>query len=239
MSKNRRTIADPFHDRMRRGERILLLIYLPIHIFAMPALLALLMTHMGIEYTEITLNFLYYAAGAVLVFLIARRFLRAEFDPLCDNWMKVLLSVLEGYLIMTAMALILSAVKLGVGLDGANPNNSSVQSMLGSQFGKMFTLTVLLAPLVEEPIFRGAIFSGIRVKNRIWAYIITILLFGLYHVWQYAYISGDYKYLIYVIDYIPATFALCWTYDRTDTIWSPIALHMLINAVSLTALGNM
>ena len=96
MSKNRRTIADPFHDRMRRGERILLLIYLPIHIFAMPALLALLMTHMGIEYTEITLNFLYYAAGAVLVFLIARRFLRAEFDPLCDNWMKVLLSVLEG-----------------------------------------------------------------------------------------------------------------------------------------------
>lgn len=239
MSNNTRTKPSIFHDRMRFCERVLLLIYLPVHVLVMPEILAFLMTRFGIEYSEITLNFLYYAVSAVLVFMISRRFLRAEFDPLCDGWLTVLLSVLEGYLIMTALALILSAVKLGVGLEEANPNNSSVQSMLGSQFWKMFALTVLLAPLVEEPIFRGAIFSGIRKKNRVWAYVVTILLFGLYHVWQYAYISGDYKYLIYVIDYIPATFALCWVYDRTDTIWSPIALHMLINAVSLTALGNM
>ena len=228
-----------FYDRMYRGERILLLLYLPIHIFAVPALLAFLMNRLGIEYSETTLNLLYYGTGAVLVFLISRRYLRVEFDTLCDYVLEVLFSVLIGYLIMTVLSYGLAALKLGIGLENANPNNASVQNLLGNEFGKMFALTVFLAPLVEEPVFRGAIFGGLRKKSRIWAYVITIILFGTYHVWQYAYISGDIKYLIYIVDYIPATFALCWAFDRTNTIWSPIALHMLINAVSLTALGNM
>ena len=34
---------------------------------------------------------------------------------------------------------------------------------------------------------------------------------------------------------IPAGYALAWLYDKTNCIWMPIFLHMLINALASAA----
>ena len=62
----------------------------------------------------------------------------------------------------------------------------------------------------------------------------SMLLFALYHVWAYALESP--VYLLYILQYLPISYLLCRCYERTDSIWSSIFLHMLVNAVSIRAL---
>ena len=76
--------------------------------------------------------------------------------------------------------------------------------------------------------------AGKVKKRRIAAYVVSILVFSLYHIWQYA--LYDPHYWLYILQYIPAGYVLCRTYERTDTIWAPIFLHMLNNGMALKML---
>ena len=82
--------------------------------------------------------------------------------------------------------------------------------------------------------FRAGIFGTLRRYNRWAAYIAATLVFSAYHV--YAYALQDSTYWLYIIQYIPVSFLLCRVYERTNTIWSSIFFHMLVNWVSMNAL---
>ena len=43
---------------------------------------------------------------------------------------------------------------------------------------------------------------------------------------------GGKSVLLAALQYIPAGIALGWTYEKSNTIWAPILLHMTINAIS-------
>ena len=89
----------------------------------------------------------------------------------------------------------------------------------------------MVAPIVEEIVFRGAVFGALRQKNRLLAYVVSVLLFSLYHVWGY--MLADWKLIIFIIQYIPVSFLLCRLYERTSSIWSCIFMHMLVNSISI------
>jgi membrane protease YdiL (CAAX protease family) len=36
------------------------------------------------------------------------------------------------------------------------------------------------------------------------------------------------------VQYLPAGLALAWAYEKADTIWAPILMHMTINQISIT-----
>lgn len=228
-----------FQNQMSRWETVLLLLYLPIHVFLMPAILEFLFRSAGISYTMMQLNVCYYAVSTAIVFLLSHRFLRRNFDVLCDRLWGVLFTVVIAYFLQQALMYLVAIIELPFGIAGDNQNNSAVQDMLQYGYGTMFGIVVFMAPITEEVLFRGAVFGTLRKRNRFAAYAVTILLFGLLHVWQFVVPENDWKYLIHIIDYIPATWALCWVYERTGTIWSPIALHMLVNAISVTALKSL
>ena len=96
---------------------------------------------------------------------------------------------------------------------------------------------MLLTPLVEELMFRGGIFGLLRRRSRVLAYAGSILLFAVYHTWQYA--LTDPRNWLYLLQYLPASFALCRCYEKTESIWTPILFHVLNNGVSLLALSLM
>ena len=73
-----------------------------------------------------------------------------------------------------------------------------------------------------------------RRRGRLAAYAVSVLLFCFYHVWQYVLL--DWRYLLQMINYIPVSVALCYSYEKSGTIWVPIAFHMLVNAISMSAL---
>ena len=61
--------------------------------------------------------------------------------------------------------------------------------------------------------------------------------FALYCVWQFVYSYGtvDFRYLLLFLQYVPMSLALTWCYDNGGSIWSPIALHMVLNALILAS----
>ena len=223
-----------FTSRMTRGETIAALLYLPLHVWLLPRLLYSLPETAGL--TDLTVNVAVYVFGTVYMLALLGRFLRRDFDPLCDHFGYCILQVLICYGMMLAFNLLLSGILTLVFPAGSvNPNNDAVMEMAGVEFGKTAALAIFLAPLVEEPVFRGAIFGSLREKNRILAYALSMLLFALYHVWGYA--LSDPIYWLYLLQYLPVSWLLCRCYERCNSIWGSIFFHMMVNAVSISALN--
>jgi len=83
--------------------------------------------------------------------------------------------------------------------------------------------------------FRAGVFGLLRKYNRVAAYAASMILFSVYHIWAYA--ISDASYWIYVIQYLPVAFLLCRCYERCNSIWGSIGLHMLVNGMSMWALN--
>ena len=231
-----RTSPDPtlFTSRMTRGETIAALLYLPLHVWLLPTILYSLPEIAPLS--DLTVNIIVYITGAVYMLVFLGRFLRRDFDPFCDHMGYCILQILVCYGMMLAFNLILSGVlTLLLPADSANPNNSAVMEMAGVEYGKTAALAIFLAPLVEEPVFRGAIFGTLRSRNRILAYAVSMLIFALYHVWGYA--LQDPIYWLYLLQYLPVSWLLCRCYERCNSIWGNIFFHMLVNAISISALN--
>lgn len=223
-----------FSSRMTPAETAAAILYLPVHVWLLPLLLLVLPETR--ELPELSLNLLVYGIGTGYMLLVLGRFFRRDFDPLADNPLNILFQVLVSYGMMLAINMILNAVlSLLLPTEAANPNNSAVMELADAEYGKTAALAVFLAPLVEEPIFRGGLFGVLRTKSRTAAYAVSMLLFSLYHVWGYA--LQDPAYWIYLLQYLPASWLLCRCYEHCNSIWGSIFLHMLINGVSIRILG--
>lgn len=223
-----------FTSRMSAAETAAVLLYLPVHVWLLPRLLYSLPQTSG--WSDLSYNMAVYCIGVLYMLLTAGRFLRRDFDPLADNPVNVLFQVLVCYGMMLAFNLILGVILTPLLPDAAaNPNNSAVMELADLEFGKTAAMAVFLAPLVEEPIFRGGVFGLIRTKNRTAAYAISMLLFAVYHVWGYA--LQDPRYWIYLLQYLPVSWLLCRCYEHCNSIWGNIFLHMMINGISIRALS--
>ena len=151
-----------------------------------------------------------------------------------DNLWGSLVAFVVGWGIYFVLALAFGLLIKALGIGEDNPNNSAIEEMLEQDRGIIIAMTVFLAPIVEECIFRGGLFCGLYRKNRYLAYVVSIVLFSVYHVWQYALAAQDISYLLYAVSYIPASVALCWAYERSGSIWTSIFFHMSFNAYALT-----
>lgn len=221
-----------FTSRLSRGQTVAVLIWLPMHVLLLP-LAATLLWRLGLL-DEVGVNVSLYVVGTLYMLLFLGRFFRRDFDALCDAPFFTALEVLVGYGIILGGNLIVSGLMFAVGL-ADNPNNEAVYGLVEADFGPIAAITVFLAPLVEEPIFRAGIFGSLRRRSRVAAYLVSVLLFALCHVWAYA--LYDPKALLYLLQYLPAGIALARCYERTDSIWGSIFLHMLNNGVSILALS--
>ena len=221
-----------FTSAMKPWEAIVMIAYLAVHVYVLPQAIARFFPSLGATLAQ--LNFSVYLFGVVFTLLVAGRFLRRDFDPLCDNFLRILFEIAISYGLMMAFNMIVNMLLLTVAPD-ANPNNAAVLEMADIEFGKTAAVAVFLAPIVEEVIFRGAIFGTLRRANRVAAYLGSAFLFAFYHV--YPYVAQDPIYWLYMLQYIPVSLLLCRCYERCSTIWAAIFFHMLVNGISIRALS--
>ena len=221
-----------FESCMTRRERNELLIYLPIHIGILPALLSWVFYRFKGTPDDPIMILIYYLIGAVYVVMTCRKFFARNAQNAMEEPGNSFLSFLFGFLMILCMTLLLNFVKLKLGVLNLNANNNAALGMAEDNFLAVFLSAVLLAPLVEEPLFRGVLFGEIYKNSKVWAYVISMLCFGLYHVWMPA-MNDGWKELLSIVDYLPASFALAWTYEHSDSIWASVLIHMLVNALGL------
>ena len=112
-----------------------------------------------------------------------------------------------------------------------NISTSTNQEMIVDIFSKspifIFILTVLIAPLMEELVFRLSLRK--MFKTDFLFIIISGLFFGFMHVTSISSILE----LLYIIPYSIPGFIFAYTLVKSDNIFVPIGLHFIHNLVMI------
>ena len=221
---------------LSKKELILGWIYLPAQLFLLPTIIVLVNLFAGSPLSEAECNFVYFCANFIGVTVIFWPFLRHNTALALGNFRKCLFSAFKGlglyFLLSTAVSYLIAFVYP----DFTNVNDASIDQMVDQNAVLMNIGTVFLVPITEELLYRGLVFRSIQGKNRVWAYVISILLFAALHVIGYI---GSYEPLhlfMCLLQYLPAGFCLAWAYEQADSIWAPILIHVSINQIGMLAM---
>ena len=225
-------------DRLKKSEFWSAMMLLVLHVAVFPIALSLLTAAKPGLMSAAQTNLVYYAVSLLLVAVFLGKYLRRSFDGLADAPGRCAITFLLGWLAYVALSMFASYVLGLIKIGTDNLNEETINTMLGADRGIIIAMTVFLAPVVEESIFRGGLFCGLYPKSRALAYIVSIVMFCIYHVWQYAVLLWDASYLLLAIQYIPAAFVLCWVYERSGSVWTGIFFHMSVNALAVFSAGS-
>lgn len=222
----------PFIFPMKRSERIMGCVCILIHAVVLPEILAFLL---GIYAPGITAPYymlVFNTSCFLLILIVMFRYLRESFSDFISGFWRAIQSVILGivlyYALFWAVTIFLTSLMMT-----ANPNTQAFYASLNKNFNVMLIVSVVLAPIVEEAMYRGALFGTIRQKSRLLAYLVSIMLFSLAHLWRFLLFGYSWDVLLLLLQYVPASIALAWCYERGGTIWAPILLHSAINLTAL------
>ena len=88
----------------------------------------------------------------------------------------------------------------------------------------------LIAPIVEELVFRGLLMTALsKFKNYYLDVVVSSTLFSLIHVLQYGWALTDF------IVYAGAGLLICMLFRYTRSVYWPMALHILWNTFLIIA----
>lgn len=115
--------------------------------------------------------------------------------------------------------------------NNANQNQESLDATAAVLPVVMWIVTVIMAPICEEIIFRWGIFRPLYKKCPWFAHIFTAIIFSGMHIIT-SVLSGNYYELVNILAYLPLAFAMSFAYSWSGNIFTPILLHIVNNAIA-------
>jgi len=231
-------IQPPTFIAPRRGEIIFGLVYLVLHMLFIGPIIYLLAHAFDVTLSAIALNLIYLLTATLVLMLVMRHYLIASFARFRAYGFLQNLKVFGlGFAIRYGSAIPLSILILILLPDFyTTPNTEAVHVMAYEHFLSTAFLAIVLAPIVEELLFRGALYGGLRKKSKVLAYLVSTLLFAFLHILSFLSLIPTTTLFLMMLLYIPSGIALAWAYEKSGSIWTPILLHALMNFIAL-ALG--
>lgn len=126
-------------------------------------------------------------------------------------------------------------------------NNELVMQMLYQYPAALVVLTVIIAPITEEAVFRAALSRSMTVSGRAWVkalgFVLSIFFFAFFHVFQFVFFATDASGAVYltfnfneflsILAYIPMAvgLAVCSYFGRN--YWCSVLCHMLTNGIAV------
>lgn len=141
---------------------------------------------------------------------------------------KKLLMVVPAFLLYFAVSMTLTAIasKVIPGFDVDQAQDVGFTRAGGLQLFVTFLSLVVFTPVLEEIIFRGILFRGLRIRLPFWAAaVITSVLFGLAHM-----------QLNVAVDTLALSLTLCYLSEKYNSILPAILLHALKNGLAFVLL---
>lgn len=220
-----------FVDTMTKPQRAAGYVYLPFYMIVLPLFVVMLAALSPETYNDVTANAVYYGIGLIFCLIPLRSYLRNAYDVLLDNIGTNVIALCFGYMINVLLGYLATGLIfaiMGDKITGLNNQLSAFESPRA-----VIAMAVFVAPVIEEVLFRGVVFGSLALRHRRLAFVVSIGLFALCNVWQFALAAMNLTVLVYMISYIPLGYVLAWAYEKTNCIWVSIILHILINAMSL------
>lgn len=172
-----------------------------------------------------------------IVYLLYHRILKKDLNSFKLNYKDYMNKICVYFAVFLGLKIgfalvsgILSAL-LGVPISSSE-NQNIIDSITNNAPVMMFISTCILAPFVEEGIFRLGLRSVIKEKYLFIA--ISGLVFGFMHIFPTE--LPLYVALIQSIVYVAMGICLAYMYTETDNIWITIIIHALNNFLSMAAI---
>lgn len=217
----------------RFGGGVFFALYLLLLPLAARPALGLLKDLLGQHIPEAMVSAIYYYALFAITVILFHSLLAKTTRRLLDEPGLALKTAVMG--IVAHYGLCELASRLGGLLTSraGNLNDAAISARAGSAPHMTLLIVLFLAPFVEETLFRGLVFGGLKERSRLLAYAVSCALFALLHVWQFAVANRDPGYLFLMVQYLIPGLVLAWAYDHSGTLWASIGLHAGINALSV------
>lgn len=165
------------------------------------------------------------------------KFLKQPLAQIGVTWPNIR-NLLQGALAFVPyfIALIITIAFVGTFIPSVDVNQEQeifTAPVAGPNLILVFIALAVLPPLVEEFMFRGVLFTGLRKKlSFLWTTVIVSVVFGSLHLSA----SSDGPLWIAAIDTALLSFFLCYLRERTGTIWAGVALHFVKNFIAFMTL---
>lgn len=145
------------------------------------------------------------------------------------RWWYVVVAGLAG----VAAFFLLQVVSIICAYVGYSMSSSQTSQQITTSGGvAMFVIAPIVAPIMEEFLFRGVIFRGLDTRFPTWAaVVVSALLFSVVHCQGLSSFS-DIALLVWIF-VLGAVNAVA--VKRTNCIWVPIALHVCYNSATVAA----
>ena len=232
----RRAAAAGLSDGEKIAGTVFFVLYVAVLPFATRPALDLLGRLLGVEIGESLGNTIYYYVVFAVTLILFHRFIGRTSTLFVNNLNNSLKTLAMGFVAFYGLnELVYRLAKMATGAH-TNLNDMTISAPISAAPRTTNLSVVALAPFVEEVLFRGLVFGGIRPRSRFAAYAASCLLFALLHVWQYAVGSHDLSYLVLTVEYLVPGVVFCWAYEHSGTLWTSILLHAGVNALSVTML---
>ena len=221
---------------MTRRETIQGWIFLLISVFALPTVIFHAVALLKLPLSEAELNILYFFVDFIVTLILFRRFLMASCKKMLASIWRTLRFAALGFLMYYGAMILLSHIIIWILPDFSNVNDAAINELSQEHYSLMALCTVFLVPVTEETLYRGLLFQSFQRKNRLFAYGLSTAVFAGIHVFGYIGLYDWLTLLLCFVQYLPAGIALAWAYEKADTIFAPILIHLTINQIGMSAM---
>lgn len=208
-------------------------VFFALYLFVFPFLVGLvtrfLDEHLELGFTAAQSSAIYYAAILLLLVATFWNFLKNAFRILRDNTRRNVFALAAGAVGGLALTVAVSLIPLPV----ENPVIGDYRAQFFLSPGFTTAVVMFLRPMAEEILFRGLLFSSLRKKNRAVAYAVSVGLYAVMAVWQFMIPDGGPLYLLLALRYLPLAAAATWAYDVGGSVFTPMALRVILNGLFL------
>ena len=205
--------------------------YLAFQLIALPGILS--WANETMELSEAEYHFCFFVINFIAVLLIFNKYLSRSFTQVLQHPSYFIQAVILGFVAYYACSWGINKLFSWIAPGYTNANDASIAALSKGNFFLMAIGTVVLVPPVEECFYRGLIFRNLYGVSRLAAYLVSMAVFAFIHIIGHIQSYTLLQLILAFLQYLPAGLCLAWSYAKSDTVFSPIVIHALVNAWSI------
>lgn len=179
------------------------------------------------------IQFVVFLIATVLLVWLYRYQIKNSYKKFMVNFVDNMKLIFKYYLIAQVFNIILSLFFVEVlKIDTTSQNQMIVEDVLSKVPLLMAIVTVFFAPIIEEIVFRGGLFLGIRnALGEFPAVLISSVTFGAIHVLPQ--LGGGHPLeILFILPYSLLGYYMVKSVQKTDSLMGGIAFHFVNNLIA-------
>lgn len=214
-------------------EKVLGWLLLFLHILLLPFMVALFSLLSPVQLNTAVENIIYFVLSFLLSVAIFFRFLWENLKNFLHNIKRCIYTYFGSFALYFVLNIFVTIIVTNLSPEFSNANDAAISEMSQGYYMPMLFCTAFLVPITEELIYRGLIFQVLHQRSRILGYVVSCLIFSAIHVVGYIGSYSATSLVLSLLQYLPACISLAYAYEKSDSILTPIFIHMTINFIAM------